>query len=76
MQKTLANSGNAINAYLLGLSDTPLHRLPREAGGGLPSPKGDHRRLPAFSFTALGNNRFLALVDVCDLGNMDMCKGG
>ena len=40
------------------------------------SPKGEHRRPPAFFFTALWGNLFLALVDVCDLGNMDMSKRG
>ena len=58
-------------------SYTPLNCLwQAEAGGGLPSPAGEHRRPPAFLLWHFGVIFFLALVDLCDLGNMDMCKGG
>ena len=50
----MASKTNASRADLHGLSYTPLHRLLAakdslpEAGGGLPSPAGEHRRPPAF----------------------------
>ena len=73
---------NASRADLAGLSYTPLHRLlaakdsQPEAGGGLPSPAGEHRRPPAFVSWHFGVILFLALVDLCDFGNMDTCKRG
>ena len=76
---SMASKTHAGRADLGGLSYTPLHRplaKPAGAGGGLPSPAGEHRRPPAFVSWHSGVIFFWALVDLCDLGNMDTCKRG
>ena len=54
-------------AYCLG--------KPRRAADCLP-PGGTPPPARFFIMALRGNLFFLALVDLCDLGNMDICKGG
>ena len=74
---TKANQGQGRTGQTLQACLTRRYPAWASPGGRrIASPKGEHRRPPAFLLWHFGVILFLALVDLCDLGNMDMCKGG